>query len=524
MVSKGQDVQAYTRLLKFQKKRYGVQILDFLILIVALVLMIVTTLLMVESSTGSGSSLIFIMGIIFTILLLITFFDYAFNLGLFHENSLSFSSVVILLAVLISTIISFFQNDIFTKSDNEEGLSFLSMINMLMNSFVIAYFVTTSTPTREGRDEMIQKLSEIRKEITDLPIADLGSVSSVDRALRWIQYQQRDDGIWGESNPLFETSEVLRMFVRMGKGLKYSWKTVIDGKEETHTVEQTYYLVLEALDTAIVEPTNEMLIPVLGIAEIDPSFVDLNNEVFEEFKEDLSRFSEWEFIKEIHRFDDTSSAQLDDIPIIFTMAKLFYQKQEYEIAQKCADIFANTFGILINRASTRFNISNEKEISNNILGIMYNALVDLLRKPKLQEAISEPGIAEPTGAPDVALTAGIPDLSDLDSFDEGLPLDSIPEEPESQIKIGTSLASIRNYIQEMQSIDGSWSGNIEYTAECLASVSDQESPESEHIKAAIHYILALQDKNGSWQNDIVLTAKVTKVLHQINQTINLGVF
>jgi hypothetical protein len=76
----------------------------------------------------------------------------------------------------------------------------------------------------------------------------------------------------------------------------------------------------------------------------------------------------------------------------------------------------------------------------------------------------------------------------------------------------------------MQSIDGSWSGNIEYTAECLASVSDQESPESEYIKAAVHYILALQDKNGSWQNDIVLTAKVTKVLHQINQTINLGVF
>jgi hypothetical protein len=310
----------------------------------------------------------------------------------------------------------------------------------------------------------------------------------------------------------------------MGKGLKYSWKTVIDGKEETHTVEQTYYLVLEALDTAIVEPTNEMLIPVLGIAEIDPSFVDLNNEVFEEFKEDLSRFSEWEFIKEIQRFDDTSTAQLDDIPIIFTMAKLFYQKQEYEVAQKCADIFANTFGILINRASTRFNISNEKEISNNILGKMYNALVDLLRKPKLLEAIPESGIAEPTGVPDVALTAGIPDLSDLDSFDEGIELDSIPEEPESQIKIGTSLASIRNYIQEMQSIDGSWSGNIEYTAECLASVSDQESPESEYIKAAVHYILALQDKNGSWQNDIVLTAKVTKVLHQINQTINLGVF
>ncbi len=39
------------------------------------------------------------------------------------------------------------------------------------------------------------------------------------------------------------------MFIQSGKGLNYSWRSVKNGKEETHTVEQTYYLILEALDT-----------------------------------------------------------------------------------------------------------------------------------------------------------------------------------------------------------------------------------------------------------------------------------
>jgi hypothetical protein len=534
--SKGEDVQAYTRLLKFQKKRYGVSINDIIVLLFSLTFMLIVTLFLVDEASGGGRTFIFFVGALYSLMLIISFFDYTFNLGLFHENGLYYSSAVILVAVVISVIMSLGSSTFFPDSNSEDLLALLSLINLIVNSGIITYFITTLTPTREGKEEIIQKLAEIRKEIAAIPIADLKSESSVDRAIKWIQYQQRSDGIWGENNPLYETSEVLRMFINVKKNMDYSWKTVVNGTEEVHTIEQTYYLILEALDTASIEPNNEMLIPVLGIAEIDPQHIDINNEVYDDFKESLIRFSEWEFIKEIERFDD--GLRIEEIPIIFAMSKILQLKGDHEVAQKCADIFANTFGILINRAATRFNITNEKEISTIILGKMYNAIISLVRKDQklsyqMQTIDEIPAQTDEAPADDIDLSSLDFDFSadtssDVISDEFSLPdfSDMSPDltSDEPQVKIGTSLAAIRNYIRSKQSIDGSWSGNIEFTAECLLAVSDQESSESEYIKSAVHYLLALQEKNGSWQDNVALTAKITKVLDRINQKINLGGF
>jgi hypothetical protein len=93
-----------------------------------------------------------------------------------------------------------------------------------------------------------------------------------------------------------------------------------------------------------------------------------------------------------------------------------------------------------------------------------------------------------------------------------------------KIRIDVSMAQIRNFLRSRQSIDGSWSGKIRDTAECLLAVLDQESPETEFVKLAVHYLLALQEKNGSWQDDIVLTSLVTRSLQRVNQAMGLGGF
>jgi hypothetical protein len=204
----------------------------------------------------------------------------------------------------------------------------------------------------------------------------------VERSIKWLQFQQRDDGIWGEENPLYETSEVLRTFTQTEQGINFSWKRIVGGQEEVRTVEQTYYLVMEALDTANIEPNYEMLAPVLAIAEINPKFVNLNQEVFLEFKDDLSVLSEWEFVKSLENYAEGTS-MVTDIPIIFPMSQIFYHVKDYEKAQHAADVFSSTFDILIRRSQTRFALqTNEKEISNYLLGKMYNSLVLMLRGKK----------------------------------------------------------------------------------------------------------------------------------------------
>jgi hypothetical protein len=392
---------------------------------------------------------------------------------------------------------------------------------------------------------MIHKLNEIQLNISKMPLSTLGSSSAEERAIKWVQFKQRADGIWGENNPLLETSEVLSMFYFTGRGLDYSWKSIVNNVEEVHTVEQTYYLVLEALDTAAREPTYESLLPLLTVSEINPESVELNDEIFEEFKENLSQYSEWEFVKDIERYDEGDD-RTSEIPIIFIMARLFFIKGDLEVAQQCIDIIANTFGILINRSATRFTVIQDKEVSRRILGLMYNTMIRLVRGKQIPQQKPESTSAEQVSKaskrdsdmPDTSFLADMsfeddigtstdveydmPSIPGMEIEDSLIPTTTSESESRGQLQVSTSLAAIRNYLRSKQQIDGSWGGRIDITAECLHAVLDQESVETDFIKSGLHYLLALQEKNGSWQDDVVLTAKVLKILSRINRSLATG--
>jgi len=565
-MSKGQDVEAYTKILKFQNKRYGLGIRDIVIMLFGLLVITGGTFWMASFATTAFSTILFIVLVIYILLLAITFADYALGFGLFNQNHIIYTGSIVIITVLFTVILTFFAESFFPNG-SAENIPLVGMVIYLAGSFVISYFIMTATPTRQGRDEMIRKLNEIREEIEQIPVGKLGSKDATLRGLKWLQFQQRQDGIWGDDNPLYETSHVLRTFASMKSGLNYSWKRIVKGQEEIRTTEQTYYLVLDALDTAAIEPNYEMLFPFQTITEIDPDQVELDAEVFEDFKEELNAISEWEFVQSIEDFDDSKFVPAD-IPIIYPMSDIFYLKGNLTVAQQCADIFSQTFDILIRRSQTRFTIQGEKEISNLLLGKMYGSLTTMLRG---HQKINQNGdmmdmntdSSSEEKLDDLEINFDLSDMSlpstdiEVDDDDPAMPSFDFPDQTSSspdsttsgssggfdinlpdpsmdlgddsdstpkKIKIEVSMASIRNYIRSLQAIDGSWGSSIETTAECLLAVLDEESPESDFIKLGLHYLLALQEKNGSWQNDLVLTSKVLRTMIKINNSMSLGGF
>ncbi|MDH5402972.1 MAG: hypothetical protein OEZ01_12445 [Candidatus Heimdallarchaeota archaeon] len=530
-----EDVQAYTRLLKFQNKRYGVASQDYIILLITLGITIFTGNLIQKNASANFGTIMFGINGIFILILIMAFFDYASGIGVLHENGMIYSSIIILSSLAISVIIAIFADTLFII--NQDLIGLLNLINLLFVSIISSYYIITATPKREGREEIIEKLKEIRRDVAKLSLGELGIDNAIDRGYKWILLSQKDDGIWGEEYPLYETAEVLRTLTAMGKERDFSWSSNVKGKQVTRTVEQIYYLVFEALESAVIEPKLEYLIPVISICEIDAQHISIDREIYKEFTDDLYESSEWDFVRSLELFDKSLSTYTD-IPAIFAMAPIFYYKNNLEIAQKCSDIFTNTFGILINRASTRFNIQGEKEIANLLLGIMYNSLITLIRgkRKATQDLIFQNDFSDASNKTEFELpnfddtsfelpdldssSFELPDFSAIDKATES----SISTQNTDKIKVGISVASIRNFLRSRQSIDGSWDGKIDVTAECLQAVSDQESSESDFIKAAVQYLLALQEKNGSWQNDIVLTAKVVRSLSYLNRSLDFGDF
>ncbi len=546
-----EDVYAYSKILKYQKKRYGASLFDYSVVGLSSIFIITLTILIASTANNSTATILFLISAIYLLFLIVGFVDYSSGMGLFRGIGLYFASGLVLIAVLISMYVSLAADTVFQGHSQSDLLAILTLILSLFGSIVVSYYLTASSPSRQGKDEMILKLNEIQQNISKMGLSTLGSVSAEERALKWIQYKQRADGIWGENNPLFETSEVLSMFYFTGRGLDYSWKSIVSGTEEVHTVEQTYYLVLEALDTAAREPTYESLLPLLIVSEINPDPSILQNEIFEEFKVNLDQYSEWEFVKDIERYDD-SNLQTSEIPIIFVMAKMFYILGDNDTAQQCIDIIANTFGILINRSATRFTVVQDKEVSSRLLGIMYNTIIRLVRGKQipieraniedLKMNVKDSDKSDPdmpdisfmadmdfddNSGPETNIEYDMPSIPGMD-MDLGDPLSSMiggPDseaEPQSPIKLSTSLAAIRNYVRSKQQIDGSWGGRIDITAECLRAVLDQESAETDFVKSGLHYLLALQETNGSWQDDIILTSKVITILSRINRSLSVG--
>lgn len=536
---KGEDIYAYTRILKYRNKRYGIAIKDVILLIVTIIISLIISIHIYDNVLDKYSAIIFIINFVFLLFLLLAFVDFSFGLGLFKEKRIFTSSIVLLTSIIISAAIAGFATKIFPQEANPENLSLISLANLIFVSVIISYYIITSTPNRQGREQMIKNLTEIKEEVTRLSITELGLKEAIERSIKWLQYQQTDTRIWGENEPLYETSEIMRVFLDIGLGLNHSWKDIKSGEEDIHRLEQTYYLLIDTLEKAKIEPKITILSALLTIAQINPDNLTIESSrtdetsklafknglktLFEEFEEELKTQSEWDFVAELEKIDD-SFTNRQTLPSILYFSRIFHLIDNKELYIRCGEIFAETFNILINRSDSRFSSIEQKEIPNYILGLMYNTLSLLLRPPVIIGDELEPdtlsGGMEKDLLDDLPGAGGLslPGFDDFD-FSDDSDEDTLQTASGPKLTITISQAAIRNLIRKKQEIDGSWSARIDTTAECLIAVIDRESAESEFVKIAVHYLLALQEKNGSWQDDSLLTSLVIKSLHKVYSSI-----
>ncbi len=549
----GEDSQAYAKILKFRNKKFGLSIKDIVIFVFTTIFAISIAIYLGSHSSGEYGSLIFLIFALFLIITILAFIDYSTGIGIFKERGVLYSSVIILISVIISIVVTSFSSTIFNVDQNTDTLALFLLLSLLFINAISSLFILKSTPTREGREQMIARLKEIREEITESPISMLGSKEAAVEAQKWLLRQYKG-GIWGVEQPMYETSEVLSSFLQMGNNLNYTWKSIESGHEVVHKLEQTYYLLLETIENIQLEPTNEILKSLLTVGMIDRDYIHPNIEdkmahdskielkaqlklILEEYNERLNFQTEWDFVSNLEKIDK-HELSIEEIPPIFTFVRLFHLFDDELTTQKIADLITNTFGILINRADKRFSQMGERVISDVILAKMYHSLRIIIMKPQsLAELPTETMFDEVIEKMEEEEDSLLPGLMTDDDLDFDLPstdfLDELTSDDEpgstvkpekSNIRLNTSLSAIRRFIRERQLIDGSWASRIDTTAECLRVIIHNEAIEEIHVKSAVNYLLALQLADGSWQEDILLTTRVLKSLNEVNKKLLFGAF
>ncbi len=485
------DVLVYSR----KKTLVGLQ---FLFLLIALGLSILLGFTLSNYVAGRGiqdnalSTLILVL-YFFDLLAVIFFLDYFLSIGIFYELKIRIAGAVIFLGTTFSFLFSLLSIR-YGDSINVELVSLLYFVSAIASIGSGVYFLINST-SRDSESDIRKRFEEIRQNVTQIPMASLKVENALDKGYRWIINQQRDDGTWGDVKPLYETSEVGRMFLLTKKPPSYSWTKVVDGVEELRNVEQVYYLVLEALETATISETYESLVPPLFTLTVNHEIINFDDIAILEQRAKLANFSEWDFVSELEKKDMKGKKE---IPSLAALGPVLKYMEDYEGAQIVADIISNTFNIILSRSVTRFsNIEDDTEIPMFIIGTLYNSLVEMIEREPFSKR---------------------PDL--YEESDTSLPsLDFGPTVDAGRITSQAQLIRVREYLEKNQEIDGSWDGSIAATAECLRALIHTDSVEKDAAKLAVYFLLAQQKSNGSWNDDIVLTCQVLKALWEVKSKI-----
>ncbi len=450
--------------------------------------------LLADNNIGDNILSFFVLMLYFFIFIMIVMFiEYFFSIGLFYSQKTRIAGFLVFIGISFSFGFSLALIK-YTDKVNVELVStlyFLSTLASLGNG--VFFLLTASGPKTET--DIRRRFDEIKEEIAEKKISDMKIDEALRRAERWIINKQRDDGTWGEKEPLFETASVGRMFLLTNRGPDYSWIKIVDGNEEMRTVEQIYYLVLEALETASIQETYQSLLPVLFTLTVNNEIINFDDIAILEQRAKLANFSEWDFVSQLEK----KEAKLTkEIPPLVALGPIFKYMEDYEGAQIVADILANTFNIIMNRSVKRFaSIEDDTEIPMLIIGALYNSLVELLEREPYSKAPEMYGNQQNT----------------LDMLGISLPSQG------GKIKAEVRLGRVREYLKSNQEIDGSWDGTITATAECLRAIAHGDSIESNEVKFATYFLIAQQKPDGSWNNDIVTTTQVIKALWAVQSRI-----
>ena len=414
-------------------------------------------------------------------------------------------------------------------------------------SIISTYIISKGAPELHPELSHLKSFLKVKEGLKEKSISDLGLERAIKRGTKWLLSAQRRDGLWKQKNPLYETSEILETLHNEGSGLKLSWKRTFDGNPEVRNVEQIYYILLDELSVTNFAVDFENVYPrkvtgslslsidktnVNDVAEAEKLFksiVALDDDTYEELKRNLHLTSPWDFISQLEATQ--REGEKIEPPYFLALGAFAMLRHEVEVAQHVADVFSETFNIIISRAKSRFNLRGEDtELPSFILGMMYNALTEIVKVNK-QVLTKKDMMVSSERTVSTEDSEFLDDASDLSLDLPGIDFEKQTLSPfydaqedtnrydkaseNERVAIDARLSRIRRYIRDKQQVDGSWDGGVFATIECLKAISHNEIVEDDDIKFALKYLLVSQDSNGSWENDYVTTARALRTLQTI---------
>ncbi|MCG3219641.1 MAG: hypothetical protein KAR35_11550, partial [Candidatus Heimdallarchaeota archaeon] len=356
--------------------------------------------------------------------------------------------------------------------DEANQISILLFIDVFLGVGFTGYFLALDRPKEFGQDTWVQKMTKVRTRLKDKRLMEFPIENSIERGLRWIYYAQSKNGIWGNKNPLFETSRVLIMFKRLEKQVDHTWASIEGPNAPMRSLEEAVFTLKESLRILEPQPTFERLSGTVAVGQYDQSEIDNMVLTIEDWKTNtFDEMSEWDLIREMEEYNPMNI--LETTPKLFPQTIISYLSKNRPTIRVLADILNSAAGVLVRRSQSSFSFGTESDLHPLMAALLTNTLSDM----------------------NVS-------FSNLDG--------------------------IKVILKNSQNLEGGWSmktGGIDdksyhdvfTTAECLKSIIYQETMDGLEMKLGTNYLLAMQDTDGSWGKSIIDTCSAIEALFRIKK-------
>ena len=178
----------------------------------------------------------------------------AVQLEMLINKKTFFGAFMIFTGIFSLIIVTFLAENLFPR-DEANLISILLFIDVFLGVGFTGYFLALDRPKEFGKDTWVQKMTNVRENLKNKRLLEFPIQQSIDRGLRWIYYAQSKNGIWGNKNPLFETSRVLIMFKRLEKQIDHTWASIEGPNAPMRSLEEAVFTLKESLRILEPQPT-----------------------------------------------------------------------------------------------------------------------------------------------------------------------------------------------------------------------------------------------------------------------------
>lgn len=553
MSSIDEETGAFVKVLEKSRKRGFQFIFDLIVAFMTVVILELGSLYILMKSSATPlfgvyqfiRSLFLLYSIIMVVITLGVIIDTWWSIGIFGENKLGLVTSVFIVVLIFSVLISFFSTKILLTpigGVSSETIASFYVISQLFSAIVITYYLWAGIPHFALTSDMKTAIEDLHQQIKKKHAYNFEINKSIEKAVEWLKFKQLEGGIWGEEHPLLETSLVLKTFFDIRLPLSYSWTVTNQGVEEIRSVEHTYYVLIDLVQSIELDETPEKLLGLEAISLYDRSNLDPNHPLFQEWREKIHSLSEWDLIQELSKYDPKNDIQTT--PLFFYIVPFYKLMGDLETLRIAIDTIGATMNLIIERYRSSYQTNQPFDIHPNMIALLYITLLRLTddrwttppydEKELELERELEGTLGTPT-TPDTPTVPSTPPMSTPSAPTPVSPETLTPNAPAvptrttyattqpapvSNIGPGrANMGGIRALLKRMQYPEGYWKNGIVPTANCLLVISDQETPEDFNVKLALNFLKTLQSPDGSWYEDIRKTCAALTALYKVNTQI-----